>query len=28
VHRIQEAQTTVYQVLWELVQVALSQSSA
>jgi D-sedoheptulose 7-phosphate isomerase len=28
VHRIQEAQTTVYQVLWELVQVALSQSSS
>lgn len=26
VHRIQEAQTTVYQVLWELVQVALGES--
>jgi hypothetical protein len=28
VHRIQEAQTTVYQVLWELVQVALGESPA
>ena len=28
VHRIQEAQTTVYQVLWELVQVALGDSPA